>query len=190
MHNFRGYDHHLIVKGLNNAGRRISVIPTNSERYLSIMVDNLKFIDSIQFMNASLSELVENLEEKGWEYFSILEQVFGAKAQFLTRKGVFPYDYIDSWRRFEERRLPAKKCFHNTLKKTPVSSPDYKYARRIFKTFEMENLGEYHDLYLLTDTVLLACVFEEFRTMSLENFSLDPVHYLSAPGLVWDAALK
>ena len=190
MHNFRGYDHHLIVKALNKVGRKIHVIPTNSERYLSVFVDNLKFIDSLQFMNASLSDLVENLESKGWDGFSILEQVFGSKASLLTRKGVFPYDYIDSWKRFDEPCLPPKKLFYNKLTKTPLSSPDYKYGKLIFKAFKKKNLGKYHDLYLLCDTILLACVFEQFRKMSLENFNLDPVHYLTAPGLVWDAALK
>jgi len=191
MHNFRGYDHHLVIKGLNKFGKKISVIPTNTEKYMSVTVDNLRFVDSLQFLNCSLSELVNNLKKKQGREFQLLETVFGKKkAEMLTRKGVFPYDYISSWRKFEETRIPKRSKFFNTLTKKHISVEDHQYAKFIFRKFKLNTLGEYHDLYLLTDTILLACVFEEFRLMCLKNFGLDPVHYFSLPGLAWDAALK
>ena len=192
MHNFRGYDHHLIIKGLNRIGtKQISVIPTNTEKYMSVTIDSLRFIDSLQFMNSSLFELVDNLKQKGGNGFRLLKKVFGvSKARLLTRKGVYPYDYISSWRKFREPALPPKPKFYNKLTRTHISGEDYKYARLVFKKFGLSNLGDYHDLYLLTDTLLLACVFEEFRVMAMEHFKLDPAHYFSLPGLAWDAALK
>jgi len=192
MHNFRGYDHHLIIKALNNIGtRKISVIPTNTEKYMSVTIDCLRFIDSLQFMNCSLSQLVINLKNKKTDAFSILEEVFGKKkSKFLTRKGVYPYDYISSWETFDEVNLPPRKKFYNTLTRSHISAADYKYAQLVYQKFQLTTLGEYHDLYLLTDTLLLACVFEEFRIMAIGNFKLDPVHYFSLPGLAWDAALR
>jgi hypothetical protein len=142
-------------------------------------------------MNCGLSKLVKNLKAKSNDGFRIVEKVFGAtKANLLTRKGVYPYDYMSSWDKFEEPSLPTRKKFYNSLKKRHISRADYKYAQLVFKEFGLTSLGEYHDLYLLTDTLLLACVFEEFRDMAMNNFKLDPAHYFSLPGLAWDAALK
>ena len=192
MHNLRGYDHHLIIKGLNNVEKKkISVIPTNTEKYMSVTIDRLRFIDSLQFMNSSLSQLVENLKGKKTNGFYILEEVFGVeKSKLLMRKGVYPYDYISSWKTFDEPTLPPTKKFFNTLTRSHISEEDYEYAKHVYNEFQISNIGEYHDLYLLTDTLLLACVFEEFRQMALKNFKLDPVHYFTLPGLAWDAALK
>jgi len=192
MHNFRGYYHHLIIKGLNEISTaQVTVIPTNTEKYMSVSIESLRFIDSLQFMNASLSELVENLRKKGGGGFQILEKVFGtSNSKLLTRKGVYPYDYISSWDKFEETSIPPRAQFYNTLTKSHISDDDHMYATLIFREFGLSNLGDYHDLYLLTDTLLLACVFEEFREMTMANFKLDAAHYYSLPGLAWDSALK
>jgi len=137
MHNLRGYDHHFIIKGLNKIGaKKISVIPTNSEKYMSVTIDELQFIDSLQFMNCGLSKLVKNLKAKSNDGFRILEKVFGAtKANLLTRKGVYPYDYMSSWDKFKEPSLPTRKKFYNSLKKRDISRADYKYAQLVFKEF-------------------------------------------------------
>jgi len=151
------------------------------------------FIDSLQFLNSSLSKLVENLIIPGEERkkFDILHQVFDeTSVELLLRKGVYPYDYMDSWNRFSEVKLPPKTSFYNTLREEAISEEDYKHAKVVFTHFKMGNLGEYHDLYLLADSLQLACVFENFRTLSMTKYGLDPVYYMSAPGLSWDAALR
>ena len=83
-----------------------------------------------------------------------------------------------------------QKIFYNSLRGENIEDEDYEHAKKVFLHFEMKNLGDYHDLYLLTDSLLLSCVFEKFRRMSLRLYKLDPSNYLSAPGLAWDAALR
>ena len=108
----------------------------------------------------------------------------------LTRKGIYPYSYMDSFERFKETRLPSKEAFFNDLTKKDISEEDFDFAEEIWKTFHLQNLGELHDLYLETDTLLLADVFENYREVILKNYGLDPVHFYTAPSLSWSAGLK
>lgn len=108
----------------------------------------------------------------------------------LLRKGVYFYDYADHHDRFLETSLPSKNAFFNTIKQQHISNEDYEHAKTVWTTFHMKTLGEYHDLYLMTDVLLLADVFEKFRTMTLEYYGLDACHFYTAPGLAWQAALK
>ena len=108
----------------------------------------------------------------------------------LFRKDVYPVEYIEDWERFNETTLPEKKKFYSNLNVEEITDVDYMYGKRVCKDFEIKNLGEYHDLYLKSDTLLLADVFENFRKMCLKLYHLDPVKFLSAPGLAWQAALK
>ena len=105
------------------------------------------------------------------------------KPILLLRKGVYPYEYMDSWERFDETSLPDKEAFYSSLNKEYIVDVDHKHAKRIFKKFNDKNLGDYHDLYVQIDTLLLADVFENFRSKYIEIFELDPAHFLSAPGL-------
>ena len=107
----------------------------------------------------------------------------------LLRKGVYPYEYINSWERFNEI-LPPKKSFHSELNLKDFGDKYYLHAQKVWEEFEIRNLGEYHDLYVQTDTLLLADVYEKFRDKCIEIYGLDPSHFLSAPGLVWQACLK
>ena len=108
----------------------------------------------------------------------------------LTRKGVFPYSYMDSFTRFEETSLPPRDAFYNNLKQSHISDEDYDFAQDLWRTFKLKNLGDLHDLYMETDVFLLCDVFETFRDCSLENYGLDPAHFTTAPGLSWAACLK
>ena len=108
----------------------------------------------------------------------------------LLRKGVYLYGYMKDWERFNETTLPEKEEFYSNLNMEDITDADYMHAKRVCKDFEIKNLGEYHDLYLKSDTLLLADVFENFRKMCLKIYHLDPVKFLSAPGLAWQAALK
>ena len=108
----------------------------------------------------------------------------------LLRKGVYPYEYIDEWDKFNEKVLPGKESFYSNLTLENISEIDYAHANNIFKKFNINNLGEYHDLSVSSDTLLLADIFENFRQSCLENYELDPAHFVSLPGLAWQACLK
>ena len=108
----------------------------------------------------------------------------------LLRKGVYPYEYMDNWERFEETTLPNKESFYSNLNMENIDDIDYRHGNNVFKRFELKNLGEYHDLYVQSDTLLLADVFENFTNTCLKVYELDPAHFLSLLGLVWQACLK
>ena len=105
------------------------------------------------------------------------------KFVLLLRKGVYPYEYMDSWEKFDETTLPPKEAFYSNLNLEDISDEDYAHAQKVWKVFEIKNLGDYHDLYVQSDTLLLADVFENFRDKCIEIYGLDPAHFLSALGL-------
>ena len=108
----------------------------------------------------------------------------------LLRTGVYPYEYMDSWERFNETSLPPKESFYSELNLEDISDKDYSHAQKVWDVFEIRNLGKYRDLYVQTDTSLLADIFEKFRNTCIEIYQLDPTHVLSAPWLTWQACLK
>ena len=112
------------------------------------------------------------------------------KFELLLRKGVYPYEYMNTWERFNETLLPDKEYFYSELNKKDITDEEYAYAQKVWKVFKIKNLGEYHDLYVQSDTLLLSNVFENFRDKCLGIYQLDPLHFLSAPGLAWQACLK
>ena len=107
----------------------------------------------------------------------------------LLRKGVYSYEYMDSWERFNETSLPDKQAFNSNLNMEDITDVDYKNAKLVFKNLINKNLGDYHDWYVQSDTLLLADVFENFRNMCIKVYELDPAHFLSAPGLAWQLFL-
>ena len=108
----------------------------------------------------------------------------------LLRKGVYPCEYIDNWEKFSEISLPSKEDFYSNLNMEDINDIDYRHASNVFKRFELENLEKYYDLYVQSDTLLLADVFENFRDMCIKEYELDPAHFLSLPGLAFQACLK
>ena len=108
----------------------------------------------------------------------------------LLIKGVYPYEYVDNWEKFDETSLPNKEDFYSNLNMEDINDIDYRHANNVFKRFELKNLGQYHDLYVQSDTLLLADVFENFRDMCVKVYELDPAHFLLLPGLAWQACLK
>ena len=110
------------------------------------------------------------------------------KVDLLTRKGVYPYEYVDSPKKLEETQPPPKEAFYSRLNDEGIS--DEYYMHNVWKALKMKSLKDYHDLYNQTDVLLLADVFENFRNICSKNYNLDPAHYFTAPGLAWDAALK
>ena len=114
--------------------------------------------------------------------------------QLMRRKGVYPYEYMDSWERFEEKTLPSKEMFYSKLYMENISDKDYHHAQQVWNIIAPENeeitLGDYHDVYLATDVLLLADVFETFRDTCIKHYKLDAAHFYTSPGLAWQASLK
>ena len=112
------------------------------------------------------------------------------KFVMLLRKGVYPYEYMDGWDKFNETLIPSKESFYSNLTMENISEIDYRHANNVIKTFKLNNLGDYHDLYVQSDTLLLADVFENFIKACIKTYELDPAHFISLPGLAWQACLK
>ena len=108
----------------------------------------------------------------------------------MLRKGVYPYEYMDSWELFNETSLPNKEDSYSNLNMEDIDDVYYRHGNNVFKGFKFENLGDYHDLYVQSDTLLSANVFENFRGMCIKEYELDPGHFLSLPGLAWQACLR
>ena len=195
FHNLKGYDSHFIMNELGELIKKdeeikVSVIAQNAEKYMAFNIGNhLSFIDSLAFLNSSLDKLANNLEDRDFIY---TKDYFTDPVQFnlMKRKGVYPYDYMDSFSKFNDTKLPNIDQFYSQLKDSGITDKDYKHAKNVWDTFNLQNMGEYHDLYLKTDILLLTDVFESFRKTCLAYYRLDPLHYITAPGLAWDAMLK
>ena len=215
FHNLSGYDAHLFIKEL---GRRfnkndIGVIEENKEKYISFNVKinvnlagvkykdstqvckniQLRFIDSCRFMASSLDKLASYLDDdqcKHLREFYKEEEVF----RLMRRKGVYPYEYMDNWKKFEKTSLPPKDAFYSRLNMKGISDQDHEHAQQVWNRITPEHecitLGDYRDVYLATDVLLLGDVFETFRNTCLKNYKLDPAHFYTARGLAWQALLK
>ena len=203
FHNLRGYDSHFLMQEIgaivkkhthkNYKGRememQINAIPNNMEKYMAFMLgNNLVFLDSFQFMSSSLDKLVSNLPKDDLKYTS---QAFkGRRLELMTRKGVYPYDFMNSFEKFNQTELPKKEDFYSILNDQHISDEDYQHAKKVWNVLKCKNMGQYHDIYLGGDVLLLADVFESFRRTCLQYYKLDPCHYFTSPGLSWDAMLK
>ena len=161
--NLKNYDAHLLMSGISEVQpRRISCIPNNMEKYISFSIGSLRFIDSLQFLNSSLDKLVANLAKEGVNKFPSLSQHFpdSTQLELLMRKGVYCYSFMDQFKKFDLPSLPSRDDFFNILTGEAVSDEDYAHAQLVWNTFQMKTMGEYHDLYLKTDVLLLESVFE------------------------------
>ena len=206
FHNLQGYDAHLFIKQIARLEGKINCIPSTEEKYISFsknikvgeyycskfgkMIDvnfEIRFLDSFKFLQTSLANLVSNLSA---DDFHNTKHVFKKNVDLLTRKGVYPYDYVSSLDKLSETQLPPKEDFYSKLNDEDISDDDYHHAIKVWNTFGCKTIRDYHDLYLKSDVLLLADVLENFRKTCLCHYSLDPVHYYTSPGLAWDACLK
>ena len=212
LHNLQNYDAHLFVRalGLMDEVLKIKCIPNNDEKYISFSLEfelkrikkwdfekkdcieivlkhEIRFLDSFKFTLAGLESLVKNLSLEDMKETS---RFFGKKIDLVSRKGIYPYEYMDDFEKFKKQSLPKKTSFFSRLKQEKVSEKDFEHAQKVWREFELKNMGEYHDLYLKTDVLLLADVMENFRKLCEENYELDPAHFFTVPGMAWDAMLK
>ena len=208
FHNLSGYDSHLFIKKLGTPDKKenIDCIPNNEEKYISFsktiitgQYTNKKgeikdktfkivFKDSLKFMSSSLGALVNNLPKDAFK--NLLKYFTPKQAEILKQKGFYPYEYMNSEEKFNDTNLPPREAFYSKLSGKGISNKDYKHALNVWNTFKMKTFKEYHELYNITDVLLLADVFENFRDICLKIYGLDPVYYFTAPGLAWDACLK
>ncbi|XP_076278023.1 uncharacterized protein LOC143207955 [Lasioglossum baleicum] len=199
----------ITIKELANSFEgRIDVLPLTKEKYISFTKNvsierqpgeerkyvkflKFRFIDSFKFLNSSLDKLSSYLDKNKLcivrgEFTHLSNDDFN----LLTRKGVFPYDYLASYDKLNDTCLPPREAFYNRLNGSEISNIDYIHANTVWSRFTIQTLGEYSDLYLKLDVLLLADVFENFRDDCLENYKLDPAHYYTLPGFAWDVMLK
>ena len=200
FHNLKNYDAHFIVKALGTVPGDTKCIANNEEKYISfskkfkVWEDEFKsksmearFLDSAAFMSDALANLVKNLED---DNFNQTKKVFKDKWKLFQKKGVFPYEWLDTVEKFKETSLPEKEAFFSQLDGKGISEDEWEYAKRVWTEMGMKNMGEYHDAYLKSDVTELADVMEEFRNVCRTNYGLDPAWYYTTPGLAWDSALK
>ncbi|XP_065653011.1 uncharacterized protein LOC136080322 [Hydra vulgaris] len=203
FHNLSGYDSHLFIKKLS--GGKLSRIPNNEEKYISfsreIKVDEyikegkkfevkreLRFLDSYRFEPFSLDALSKNLAKDQCKNIGKLYS--GKHLDLLLKKSIYPYDWVDSVDKFNETQLPPKELFFSKLNDEDISDDDYSHAQNVWNEFNCKTFRDYHDLYNVSDVLLLADVFVNFREVCMKNYKLDPAWYFTSPGLAWDAALK
>ena len=176
---------HIQIKKGEKQDLNINAIPNNMEKYMAFMLGNhLTFIN----MSSSLDKLVSNLPKEDLIY---TYKVFkGKRLNLMSQKGVYPYDFMDSFEKFNQTELPTKDQFYSILNDQDITDDEYGHAKKVWKTFKIKTMGEYHDLYLGSDMLLLTDVFENFRKTCMQYYKLDPCHYFMIPGLSWDAMLK
>ncbi|XP_072400684.1 uncharacterized protein [Diabrotica undecimpunctata] len=196
FHNLSGYDAHFIINDIAaHIKGPVDLLPITKEKYISFTkhIDDarikFRFIDSFRFMSSSLDKLSSYLPEfpnLKSQYTSLPEENF----HLLTKKGIMPYDYIDSFKKFCETSLPPIESFYNKLEDKPCPRRHYRRAQEVWSSFNCATLGDYVDLYMKTDILLLADIFERFRSSCLRTYNLDPAHYYTLPDFTWDAMLK
>ena len=186
FHNLKGYDAHHLMQAMANLQKEVKCVANNMEKYITFSVDGLRFIDSLNFLQGSLDSLVKATPKEALKMTSTISN----GSDLLYKKGIYPYEYMDSWDKFKETKLPPKESFYSKLNDEHITEDEYAHAKTVWETFKCKTLGDYHDLYVKTDVALLADVFENFRKLCLQQYGLDPAHYFTSPGLSWDALLK
>ncbi|GFX09178.1 c2H2-type domain-containing protein [Trichonephila clavipes] len=192
FHNLSGYDAHICINELGYDEKQINLIPNIEEKYISssknISSDfQLRFLDSFKFMSSSLENLIKTLKKDEFKYMK--HYLDSDKIDLLLRKGVFRYDYFDSFEKCKDSCLPPISKFYNKLNEEAISVEDYNHACKVFNEFHLNNLGEYCDLYVKTNVLLLTDLFENFRIICMQTYKLDPCWYFTTPALSWDAML-
>lgn len=212
FHNLKNYDGHLIINSLAKLKEKhqwteLSVIPTSSEKYISIVCKypvksytnkhgiarnilfTLEFKDSALFLPASLDSLIKQL---GSDELVFSKKILppNASIDLIRTKGVFCYEYFDDPYKCFESKLPSQEKFYDSLNQKHCTDEEYKHALNAWNEFGCKSLGDYLHKYLELDVHQLADVFQTFRNLAMKQDNLDPAHYFTLPGFSWDSALK
>ena len=147
FHNLRGYDAQHLMQAMSQQKKEVSCIAKNMEKYITLSLGGLSFIDSLNFLQGSLDSLVRATPKEALKMTSSISQ----GSDLLYKKGIYPYEYMDSWERFTETRLPEKESFYSKLNDENITDEEYAHAQTVWEAFECETLGDYHDLYVETD---------------------------------------
>ena len=180
-----------MISSLSQSINKISEIDKKISK-IDKKVTEHKFTDSMRSVTASLLQFIHEETDKKISQTALIEKFRNTyqlcnkdlnKFGLLLRKGVCRYEYMDDWKRFKEESLPDKEYFYSELNNEHITDEDYPHAQKVWDTFKIKNIGEYHDLYVQSDTALLTDVLESFRDKCIEIYELDPARFLSAPGL-------
>ena len=188
-HNSQNFDQSFLIRALQNLDNKIpfSCLPRNSNKFISLQIGSFIFKDSYLFLNKSLDYLTKTIDDN--DRIS-LKQEFGKNYKLLTKKGIYPYDYFDNTKKYNEQKLPDKKEFFNKINNKNISDEDYNHAKNVFEKFKCENLLDYSILYLKSDICHLSDIFQKFSKFAYETYELDPRHSYTLPGFSWQAMLK
>ena len=200
FHNLKGYDGSFIIKKLHDLGEgsEPKVIAKNANGLMGVTkmfvfhatlkresikrFFSIKFMDSNQLMSGSLEKLAATVPDDSWT-------VPLSHPDIQRAKGFFPYEYLDSVERLDDESLPPRDKFYSNLKEEGISETEYTFAQDVWCRTGCKTLRDYMKFYCETDVLLLANIFENFRDTCMNAYKLDPAHYMSAPGLTWDAML-
>ena len=188
-HNSQNFDQSFLIKALQNLDNKIpfSCLPRNSNKFISLQIGSFIFKDSYLFLDKSLDYLTGTIDDI--DRIS-LKQEFGENYQLLTKKGIYPYNYFDNTKKYNEQKLPNKEEFFNKINNKNITDEDYTHAKNVFEKFECKNLLDYSILYLKTDLCHLADAFQKFSNFAYETYEIDPRHSYTLPGFSWQAMLK
>jgi len=205
-HNFIGYDSHPILKCLGavfknhrNENIRIDILPKNFEKITNIRIGMFTLNDSLSFLSAALSTLVEGLKKSNhdFKYIKQMEVLldknnYKEKLELMMSKGIFPYDWVSSINQLKNQSIfPEKKSFHNILLNSDISDEDYLNGLKVFNSFpHIKNMADYMQFYCDLDVFLLCEVFNKFRDLAIKDFELDPCRYLSLPSFAFSSMLR
>ena len=186
FHNLKGYDSHLIMQYITcqYAPNSNDVIPTTSGKFLSFQIRNLRFLDNLQFLTASPNTLVESLAANGRDKFSHTARHY-PDSDLVFAKGNYPYEYLGGRDKFVLTELPPIDAFYSSLSEETITPEEYERAQNVWREFNIENMQQYHDLYLNLDVLLLDDVFENCRQTCIIDYGPDPAHYYTLPGFTF-----
>ena len=192
FHNLSSYDANFIIPELGRDDGAIDVLASSSEKFISFSKKvgkiKLRFLDSYRFLPESLAKLTKNLTDA--DLFETSKLVPDDKLDLVKKKGIFPYEYIDSFAKFDETKLPPPAAFYNKLNLEEIDPQDYEHACRVWNELNIKSLGQYSDFYITLDVAQLCDCMEEFRSTCMSAYGLDPLHFFTSPGLSYQSMLK
>ena len=182
MHNHKGHAAHLIVQALEKRHGRTRVIAQNMEKYMIFSVGQLQCLDSKQFMPGSMEALIQTMSPDQFQHTRL---GFPRTEEFelVQQKGVYPYDYFDSFEKFTETDLPPRERFYNKLTDGNITKKQYRHVQNVWNIFGCTTVCVYHNIYLKSDVLLLADVFEQFRATCMQNYGFMVATVLESPGI-------